>query len=92
VLARPGVILGLPVVPACPQYQRVAVSDLVVKSSSSAFRQTADGGGKGVRLGLQFLQLTLNQVFGVLRIILAKWPQSNGGTILRDDQKVRQHH
>jgi len=42
--------------------------------------------------GLQFLQLALDQVFGVLRITLGKWSQCDGSTTLWDDHEVKPHH
>ena len=45
-----------------------------------------------VGLGLQFRQLALDQVFGVLRITSCKWSQSDGSTTLWDDHEVEPHH
>jgi len=42
--------------------------------------------------GLQFLQLALEQVFGVLRITSCKWSQSDGSTALWDDHEVKPNH
>jgi hypothetical protein len=45
----------------------------------------------GIDSGLQFLQLALDQVLGVLRIGGAKGSQSDGGTTLWDDHEISPH-
>jgi hypothetical protein len=51
-------------------------------------------GPKHLRVGsgLQFLQLALDQVFGVLRITSCKWSQPDGSTTLWDDHEVKPRH
>jgi hypothetical protein len=41
--------------------------------------------------GLQFLQLALDQAFGVLRIGGAQWSQSDGGATFWDDHEISPH-
>jgi hypothetical protein len=42
----------------------------------------------GIASGLQFLQLALDQAFGVLRIGGAQWSQSDGGATFWDDHEI----
>jgi hypothetical protein len=58
-------------------------------------RDIGHGGAVGLAddgSGLQFLQLALDQVFGVLCITPGKWSQPDGSTALGDDHEVEPHH
>lgn len=53
----------------------------------------SSGHGRNLHFGsgLQFPQLTFDQVFDVPCITLDKWSQSDGGTTLWDNHEVRPH-
>jgi hypothetical protein len=57
------------------------------------FSNDAGAGGLilGIASGLQFLQLALDQAFGVLRIGGGQWSQSDGGATLWDDHEIGPH-